>query len=91
MAEQSRHDVVNQTRSGGEPSPSDVPASKPDKESARGDVEEFKLNAINAQTERLTNLQLLHDKASIESLTGILEVGKPSGPTPAVSLSDTAK
>jgi hypothetical protein len=84
MAEQSRHDVVNQTRSGGEPSPSDVPASKPDKDSARGDVGEFKLIAINAQTERLTNLQLLHG----ESLTDILEVGKPEGPTPTVSLSD---
>lgn len=78
MAEQSRHDVVNQTRSGGEPSPSDVPASKPDKDSARGDAGEFKLIAINAQTERLTNLQLLHG----ESLTDILEVGKPEGPTP---------
>lgn len=36
MAEQTSHDVVNQTRSGGEPSSSDVPASKNDKYSAEG-------------------------------------------------------
>jgi hypothetical protein len=36
MAERTSHDVVNQTRSGGEPSSSDVPASKNDKYSAEG-------------------------------------------------------
>ncbi|EED21972.1 conserved hypothetical protein [Talaromyces stipitatus ATCC 10500] len=36
MAEQTSHDVVNQTRSGGEPSSSDVPASKKDKYTAEG-------------------------------------------------------
>jgi hypothetical protein len=46
MAEQISHDVVNQTRSGGEPSPSDVPASKPDKESAGGDVGGRSDNAV---------------------------------------------
>src|SRR5438046_1827690 len=38
MAEQSSHDVVNQTRSGGELSPSDVLASKPDNYTAGGDA-----------------------------------------------------
>ncbi|EGD98032.1 hypothetical protein TESG_05424 [Trichophyton tonsurans CBS 112818] len=37
MAEQSSNDVVNQTRSGGDLSPSDVPASKPDNLTAGGD------------------------------------------------------
>lgn len=37
MADQSSHDVVNQTLSGGEPSPSDVPESKSAKFSAVGD------------------------------------------------------
>lgn len=36
MAEQTSQDVVNQTRSGGEPSSSDVPASKKDKFTAEG-------------------------------------------------------
>lgn len=40
MAEQSSHDVVNQTRSGGGLSPSDVPASKPDKYMTGGDGED---------------------------------------------------
>lgn len=38
MAEQSNHDVVNQTRSGGGPSPSDVPASTSSKQDTGGDV-----------------------------------------------------
>ncbi|KAL1955291.1 hypothetical protein VTO42DRAFT_8823 [Malbranchea cinnamomea] len=36
MAEQTSHDAVNQTRSGGDASPSDGPASKPDNYSAEG-------------------------------------------------------
>lgn len=40
MAEQSSHDVVNQTLSGGEPLPSDVPASANVKNTAGGDVGE---------------------------------------------------
>ncbi|KAL1962915.1 hypothetical protein VTN77DRAFT_9093 [Rasamsonia byssochlamydoides] len=54
MAEQTRHDVVNQTRSGGDPSPSDVPASKPDKESAGGDVGGISDNAVTAQGDSST-------------------------------------
>ncbi|PYH94106.1 hypothetical protein BO71DRAFT_477077 [Aspergillus ellipticus CBS 707.79] len=42
MAEQSSHDVVNQTLSGGGPSPSDVPASTTDKTPAGGDAGELK-------------------------------------------------
>lgn len=58
MAEQTSHDVVNQTLSGGEPSPlpspSDVPASKPDKESAGGDVGGIGDNAVTAQGDSST-------------------------------------
>lgn len=39
MAEQIGHDVVNQTRSGGDASPSDGPVSKPDNYTAKGDGE----------------------------------------------------
>ena len=39
MAEQTGHDVVNQTRSGGDVSPSDGPASKPDYYTSKGDGE----------------------------------------------------
>ncbi|KAL7652966.1 hypothetical protein ACMYSQ_007708 [Aspergillus niger] len=51
MAEQSSHDVVDQTLSGGEPSPSDVPASTTDKRSAGGDAGEFKDTATTTQPE----------------------------------------
>ncbi|OJD27891.1 hypothetical protein ACJ73_00708 [Blastomyces percursus] len=47
MAEQSSHDVVNQTRSGGEISPSDVPANKPDNINAGGDAGGFKQQNSN--------------------------------------------
>lgn len=40
MAEQISRDVVDQTLSGGEPSPSDVPASTTDNSSAKGDAGE---------------------------------------------------
>ena len=51
MAEQSSHDVVDQTLSGGDPSPSDVPASTTDKRSAGGDAGEFKDTATTTQPE----------------------------------------
>ncbi|THC99536.1 hypothetical protein EYZ11_000996 [Aspergillus tanneri] len=51
MAEQSSHDVVNQTLSGGDPSPSDVPASTNDKQPAGGDVGEIKHTATTIETE----------------------------------------
>jgi hypothetical protein len=55
MAEQSSHDVVNQTLSGGEPSPSDVPASTKDKISAGGDVGETQHTTATTQTTTETN------------------------------------
>ncbi|KAJ5088317.1 hypothetical protein N7456_011933 [Penicillium angulare] len=48
MAEQSSRDVVDQTLSGGEPSPSDVPASTTDNTFAGGDVGETKHIATNS-------------------------------------------
>ncbi|KKK22408.1 hypothetical protein ARAM_001433 [Aspergillus rambellii] len=45
MAEQTSHDVVNQTLSGGDPSPSDVPASTTDNQTAGGDVGEINTTA----------------------------------------------
>ncbi|KAJ6008053.1 hypothetical protein N7540_012029 [Penicillium herquei] len=51
MAEQSSRDVVDQTLSGGEPSPSDVPTSTTDKISAGGDVGETKHIATTSKTE----------------------------------------
>ncbi|KAJ5703710.1 hypothetical protein N7493_011635 [Penicillium malachiteum] len=51
MAEQSSRDVVDQTLSGGEPSPSDVPTSTTDKISAGGDVGETKHIAATSKTE----------------------------------------
>ncbi|KAL4786780.1 hypothetical protein BJX76DRAFT_320254 [Aspergillus varians] len=45
MAEQNGHDVVNLTLSGGDPSPSDVPASTTDKKSAGGDEGEINTTA----------------------------------------------
>jgi hypothetical protein len=49
MAEPVSHDVVNQTRSGGVFSPSDVPASINDKTSAEGDVGRITINQLDEQ------------------------------------------
>ncbi|OJJ47965.1 hypothetical protein ASPZODRAFT_141517 [Penicilliopsis zonata CBS 506.65] len=57
MAEQSSHDVVNQTLSGGDPSPSDVPASTKDKPSAGGDVGKINDTVTTAQTETQAKTQ----------------------------------
>ncbi|KAJ5179881.1 hypothetical protein N7492_003091 [Penicillium capsulatum] len=51
MAEQSSRDVVDQTLSGGEPSPSGVPASTNDKHSAGGDVGETEHITTSLDTE----------------------------------------
>lgn len=51
MAEQSSSDVVDQTLSGGEPSPSDVPASTNDKRSAEGDAGETKHIATTSKSQ----------------------------------------
>ncbi|KAE8145428.1 hypothetical protein BDV25DRAFT_164727 [Aspergillus avenaceus] len=63
MAEQSSHDVVNQTLSGGEPSPSDVPASK-DKIPAGGDAGEINHTATSMHTETKPNAPLATKKTS---------------------------
>lgn len=55
MAEQSSRDVVDQTLSGGEPSPSDVPASTNDNQTAGGDLGVTKHIATTTVTP--TNLQ----------------------------------
>ncbi|KAF7591114.1 hypothetical protein BBP40_001950 [Aspergillus hancockii] len=58
MAEPTGHDVVNQTLSGGEPSPSDVPASTNDNKSAEGDVGEIKHTATTTtQSETRTDVE----------------------------------
>ncbi|KNG88389.1 hypothetical protein ANOM_003327 [Aspergillus nomiae NRRL 13137] len=68
MAEKSSHDVVNQTLSGGEPSPSDVPASTNDKKPAGGDVGEIKYTATTTQLETITNAeQGTHDTSLSET------------------------
>lgn len=88
MAEQTSHDVVNQTRSGGEPSPSDVPASKPDKESAGGDVGGIDNNAVTAQGDSSTVGQHLDEKKNDSvSPKEKQENEKLSGERAAVSLS----
>ncbi|KAJ5815366.1 hypothetical protein N7474_007143 [Penicillium riverlandense] len=55
MAEQSSRDVVDQTLSGGEPSPSDVPASTNDNQTAGGDLGVTK--HIATTTDTRTNLR----------------------------------
>lgn len=54
MAEQSSHDVVNQSRSGGDLSPSDVPASKPENISSGGDAEGVDSITNKSQTAQMS-------------------------------------
>ncbi|KAJ5779221.1 hypothetical protein N7457_006941 [Penicillium paradoxum] len=63
MAEQSSRDVVDQTLSGGEPSPSDVPASTNDNLSAGGDAGKTEHIAMNTTKSTNSNLndQQNHD------------------------------
>jgi hypothetical protein len=61
MAEQSSRDVVDQTLSGGEPSPSDVPASTNDKLSAGGDAGKTEHIAMNAATSNNSTLNDQHN------------------------------
>lgn len=81
MAEQSSHDVVNQTLSGGEPSPSDVPASTNDKTPAGGDVGEIKDTAATTQNETKTNAPQSHE----DSLGEQKDTGKNIGDSRTVS------
>lgn len=67
MAEQSSHDVVNQTRSGGEISPSDVPANKPDNITAGGDAGGVQQQNINNDDNNHSETQKRPDATSQES------------------------
>ncbi|EFW15525.1 hypothetical protein D8B26_002363 [Coccidioides posadasii str. Silveira] len=68
MAEQSSHDVVNQTRSGGDLSPSDVPASKPDKFTTGGDgVDVQTLDSKHQRRQDITTAS--QDKPDGKSIT----------------------
>ena len=57
MAEQTGHDVVDQTLSGGDPTPSDVPASTNDKIFAGGDVGENEHTITSTQSDTKPNPQ----------------------------------
>ncbi|GAB1195237.1 hypothetical protein APSETT444_004492 [Aspergillus pseudonomiae] len=92
MAEKSSHDVVNQTLSGGEPSPSDVPASTNDKKPAGGDVGEIKYTATTTQLETITNAeQGTHDTSLSETYSEKNATGRDteqSTTTPPKHLTD---
>lgn len=88
MAEQSSHDVVNQTRSGGDASPSDVPASKPDNKPAGGDAGENKDNAQGEHAENQTSAREQDAKTEPSNAPADNgEVGKASGSSAPVSFS----
>lgn len=86
MAEQNSHDVVNQTLSGGEPSPSDVPASTNDKKPAGGDVGEITHTATTTPYETKANAQQNYEEANSSSLSAQKEMGKDVGASTPVSL-----
>lgn len=87
MAEQSSHDVVNQTLSGGEHSPSDVPASTNDKTTAGGDVGEIKDTATATQTESKPNDQQGESKTQPTDIQGQKhETGKDATQPSTVSV-----
>ncbi|KAL2814062.1 hypothetical protein BDW59DRAFT_24184 [Aspergillus cavernicola] len=75
MAEQNGHDVVNQTLSGGDPSPSDVPASTTDNKSAGGDEGEINITATT----------------SSETNSKVEREGPQTGMVPPTEISDKAK
>ncbi|KAJ9395041.1 hypothetical protein DTO282F9_8029 [Paecilomyces variotii] len=79
MAEQSSHDVVTQTRSGGEPSPSDVPASNSDKNTAGGDVGEIKDTATTEHNEKHTGAEYDSRSGAAEAAPGADDGGNASG------------
>lgn len=80
MAEQNGHDVVNRTLSGGEPSPSDVPASTNDKTPAGGDVGEIKDTATTTQPNTRTNAQENYEERNVgDSLQYQKDIERNSG------------
>ncbi|PWY92892.1 hypothetical protein BO70DRAFT_367865 [Aspergillus heteromorphus CBS 117.55] len=88
MAEQSSHDVVNQTLSGGEPSPSDVPASTTDKTPAGGDVGEFKDTATTTPPGTNTSAQQGERKMDAAEQLGQNGAAKDADQPPSVSVAD---
>lgn len=71
MAEQTSHDVVDQTLSGGDPTPSDVPASTNDKIFAGGDVGENEHTITSTQSETKSNTQ--HNDWKTDASDSLLE------------------
>jgi hypothetical protein len=94
MAEQTDHDVVNQTLSGGEPSPSDVPASTNDKKSAGGDVGEIKHTAtttITTQPETRTDAeQGTQSTGASETIAEKNHIGRDMEQSSTVSRDDSS-
>ena len=82
MAEQSSHDVVNQTLSGGEPSPSDVPASTNVKNTAGGDVGETRYTTTTMSYDRSRNAHLHYEHANMQDQN---YAGKDNGVSATVS------
>jgi large subunit ribosomal protein L30 len=76
MAEQSSRDVVDQTLSGGEPSPSDVLASTNDKLSAGGDAGKTEHIAMNTAT---SNNSTLNDQHNHETKNTLDQRGERAG------------
>ncbi|KAL4927367.1 uncharacterized protein BDV17DRAFT_266694 [Aspergillus undulatus] len=85
MAEQNGHDVVNLTLSGGDPSPSDVPASTTDKKPAGGDEGEINTTAttsnetktkVNAENQKMRTKTPTEasDKETYEEQTSTVSV-----------------
>lgn len=91
MAELSSHDVVNQTRSGGEPSPSDVPASNNDKNTAEGDVGRITNNELTVRGNSSSTVrQHSVDTRSVSSMD-TNEVEKLPNAVAEVSLGKTVR
>lgn len=87
MAEKTSHDVVNQTLSGGDPSPSDVPASANDKIFAGGDVGENTHTISSSQPDTQTNPQTTDWKTETsDSPLERHEFGTDAGHSSTVSL-----
>lgn len=86
MAEQNSRHVVNQTLSGGDPSPSDVPASTYDKTPAIGDAGENEYTTPTTQTDSKANAHQSDWKAEIsDSPIERNEAAKDTGRSSAVS------
>ncbi|CAG7936058.1 unnamed protein product [Penicillium nalgiovense] len=89
MAEQKNRDVVDQTLSGGEPSPSDVPASTNDNPSAGGDAGKTEHIAMTTATSNNSYLndQQNHEKTNTLDSRGEKAAGdKDAGGSTTVSI-----